>query len=188
MKHTSLIALGSVLIIGSVNVQAGDDWTWFAGMKDGYTAQPAVSLMFGMLDPDVDGADSDAITGIELSLNCPMLQPPTNRIRQQISYAKYDKNGVELTSIEANPHYVIETSPGLELGFGPGVGYVMAKSEGGALDDGAFALQLGASAHYTGMGPLFIGAEARYQMTTDFDGIDDNINNFRVALKVGYSF
>ncbi len=188
MKHKALMALGSALLITSASVQAGDDWRWFAGMKDGYTAQPAVSLMFGMLDPDADGADSDAIAGIELSLNCPMLQPPTNRIRQQISYTKYDKNGLELTSIEANPHYVIETSPGLELGFGPGFGYVMAKTDDGSLDDGALALQVGASAHYTGMGPLFIGAEARYQMTGDFDGVDDNINNFRVALKVGYSF
>ncbi len=188
MKHKSLMVLGSALVLASVNAQATDEWSWFAGMKDGYTAQPAVSLMFGMLDPDVDGVDSDAITGIEVSLNCPMLQPPTNRIRQQISYTRYDKDGVELTSIEANPHYVIETSPGLELGFGPGFGYVMAKTDNGTLDDGALALQLGVSAHYTGMGPLFIGAEARYQMTGDFDGIDDSIDNFRVALKVGYSF
>jgi len=185
MKSISLIASGSVLLLASVNAQAGDDWTWLAGHKEGYVAQPAVSLMVGVQDPDVNGVDSGSVTGIELSLNCPLLQPPTNRIRQQVSYAKFDNDGLELSSFELNPHYVVETSPGLELGFGPGLGYVTAKA--GGVDDSTWGAQLGVSAHYTAMGPLFLGAEARYQVTGDFDG-GDGADNFRMALKVGYSF
>ncbi len=186
MKRTLTTLAATSLLLAATGAQAADGWTFLAGTKEGYVAQPAVSVMFGMLDPDVDGADSDAITGIELSLNCPLLQPPTNRIRQQISYTSYDKDGLEIDSFELNPHYVIETSPGLELGFGPGIGYVSAKSAG--FDDSVFAFQLGASAHYTAMGPLFLGAEARYQMTGDLDGTNDGIDNFRFAVKVGYAF
>ena len=185
MRRIPLIAISSALAIVSANIQAEESWTWLAVTKDGYVAEPAISVMLGTLDPDVNGVDSDTITGIELSLNCPLVQPPSNRIRQQVSFVTYDNDGFEITSIELNPHYVIETSPGLELGFGPGLGYVMAESNG--LDDSALALQLGVSAHYTAMGPLFIGAEARMQVTDDFDG-GDGIDNLRVGVKVGYSF
>lgn len=185
MKRATLtLAAGALLIAG--NAQAAGQWTWLAGIKDGYSAQPTVSLMAGVMDPS--NMSSDTISGIELSLNCPLLQPPTNRIRQQLSYTKYDDNGVEIKSIEINPHYVVEVSPGLEIGAGPGLGFVMVDTATG--DDNVFGLQLGASLHYQANSPLFIGAEARYQITGEehFGAASkSDVDNYRVLLKVGYS-
>lgn len=182
------IALASAALLGAANVNAADELTWFAGWKDDYKAEPAVSVMLGQMDPG-DNMDSDTISGIEFSLNCPLVKPPNNRIRQQISYTTYDDQGVEITSIELNPHYVVEVSPGLEIGGGPGLGYVMV--DGAAGDGSVFGLQLGVSAHYTLQSPLFIGAEARYQITGEDDfgaATKSDVDNYRIALKVGYSF
>lgn len=188
MKKQNLVLAG-VILLAAGSAQAADEWNWFAGWQDGYTAEPAVSVMLGQMDPG-DNMDSGTISGIEFSLNCPLVQPPSNRIRQQVSFTSYDENGVEITSLEINPHYVVEVSPGLEIGGGPGLGYVMVDS--GAGDGSVLALQLGVSAHYTLQSPLFIGAEARYQVTGEDDfgggGPEDDVNNYRIALKVGYSF
>jgi len=188
MKKQNL-ALAGAILLATGSAQAADEWNWFAGLEDGYEAEPTVSVMLGQMDPG-DNMDSGTISGIEFSLNCPLVKPPSNRIRQQVSYTSYDENGVEITSIELNPHYVVEVSPGLEIGGGPGLGYVMVDS--GAGDGSVLALQLGVSAHYTTQSPLFIGAEARYQITGEDDfgggGAEDDVNNYRIALKVGYSF
>lgn len=167
-KVVLVSVLGSVMSMASVSAQA-ESWNLFAGTKAGYEPEAAVSLMLGNVSPENGG--SEGLVGIELSLNCPLLQPPTNRIRQQVSYSTID--GADF--LEINPHYVVEVAPGLEIGGGVGLGYVMTD----ASDDVAF--QVGASAHYFAMGPVFIGAEARLQ-TVDGD------NNTRVAVKLGYSF
>ncbi len=187
MKKRNLALTGAILLVTG-NAQAAGDWNFLAGTKDGFVAEPAISLMLGQMDPG-NNMDSDIITGIELSLNCPLLQPPSNRIRQQASYTTYDDNGVKITSLEINPHYVVEVAPGLEIGGGPGLGYVMV--DNGVADDAVFGLQLGVSAHYTLQSPLFIGAEARYQITGEDNfgaASKSDVNNYRIALKVGYSF
>ena len=185
MDKLILSASAATLLLASTGAQASG-WTWLAGAEEGYKAEPTVSLMLGQMEPD-DG-DGDSISGIELSLNCPLVQPPSNRIRQQFSITSFDDDVTEITSIELNPHYVVEVSPGLEVGGGPGLGYVMVETPGA--DEAVFGLQLGVSAHYHGSGPLFVGAEARYQFTTeaDFGAGDADVNNTRVAVKLGYSF
>lgn len=180
-----LLSAVSVALLLPLTAQASE-WTFLAGAKDGYVANPAVSLIAGNLDPDITGADSGTVTGIELSLNCPLLQPPTNRIRQQISYGVYDEDGLKISTIELNPHYIVKVAPGWEVGAGPGLGYVSVESDG--FDESAWALQLGASVHYTGMGPLFVGAEARYQVTDELGDTSEEADNTRLALKVGMSF
>lgn len=187
MNNRRSLALVPALLLAAGSAQAAGEWNFLAGKDKDFTAQPALSLMVGSLDPDISGASSDTFSGIELSLNCPLLQPPTNKIRQQISYGRYDDQGLRISSFELNPHYVFEVNPGLGIGVGPGLGYV--KAEAGSESEGMFALQLGASLHYTAMGPLFLGAEARYQATQgdDFAG-QKGADNFRIALKAGYSF
>jgi opacity protein-like surface antigen len=188
MKRSLAVALaGSMLMSAAAHAEG---WTFLAGMKPDYKAEPALSLIAGQMSPGTAGLKDGTITGIELSLNCPLLQPPTNRIRQQVSVTQYDESGTKITNIELNPHYVVEVSPGLELGGGPGLGYITTKTS--AQDPSFWGLSLGLSAHYTAMGPLFLGAEYRYQVTTkeDFGGSvgKDNLNNGRFDVKVGYSF
>ena len=178
MKKQNLVLVLGVSLLASQAAMAGE-WNFLAGTKDGYKAEPIVSLMAGNMDFDkTDGA----IMGVEVSLNCPLIQPPTNRIRQQASITSYDENGVAVTNLEINPHYVVEVADKLEIGAGPGFGYLAS--------DGADMLgfQLGASVHYTGL-PVFIGAEWRMQMTTAVDSdVDGDADNTRFAVKVGYAF
>lgn len=194
MRKSVLWGLGAAMLV-SQSVQA-EGWQFLAGKEPGYKAEPIISLMAGQMSPDDSDLDSGTIIGAELSLNCVLLQPPTNRLRQQISVTRYDEtiDGVDLTitNIELNPHYVVEVAPNVEVGGGPGLGFVMTSADfDGSKDPNYFAFQLGASVHYTGL-PVFLGAEWRYQMTTDEEfvsgGTKDDINNSRFAVKVGYAF
>lgn len=153
-----------------------------------YTFQPTIALMTGTLDQDIAGDDSDTVTGIELGINCPLLTTPNNRIRQRISVSSFDNDTVEIGSFELNPHYMIKVTEGLELGFGPGLGYVQA--ELGAEDDSTWAVQLGFSAEYR-RDMLFAGAEIRHQITGDVDlggGAETDLENTRVMFKIGVDF
>lgn len=181
-------ALASVLILASSTIQADDNWTWLAAGKDTYKAKPAISLLLGQIYPS-GNLENDTIGGLELSLNCALLQPPRNRIRQQFSYSHAEENGEKITTLEMNPHYLVKVTPDFEIGGGPGLGYVVVDNATG--DNGVFALQLGASMLYEGSSPLYLGAEMRYQFTAKDNfgaATKTDANNFRFAFKVGYSF
>lgn len=177
------------MLVSPVQTMADGGWRLLPDKKGGFKAEPSLSVMVGSLNPSVSGASSDTVVGFELSLNCPLLQPPSNKIRQQISLSTYSHKGLEITTIELNPHYVIETSSGVSVGLGPGIGYLQAET---ATDkEGMFALQVGASIHYTAMDFMFLGAEARYQWTQDHTFPTQSqrgADNFRFALKAGVNF
>jgi hypothetical protein len=161
-----------------------EGWSLMPVTDAGFKAEPTLAVMGGILNPEVTGADSDTAFGAELSFNCIALQPPSGKIRTQISWTRYDDSGLEINSVELNPHYVWKIGKNLEMGVGPGIGHVSGKA--GALDDSVWAMQAGASLHYRS-GNMFLGAEARYQFTEDDFGGND-LNNYRVMLKVGYNF
>lgn len=177
-----------VLIASLLSVAAGSShaagWSFFPVKQADFKAEPTLALMGGALNPSPSGLDTDRAFGAELSFNCIAVQPPEGKLRTQLSYTQYDDNGLKINSLEINPHYVWPVAHGLELGVGPGIGYVTGKA--GGQDENAWALQLGASLHYRS-GPLFLGAEVRYQATQDDFGGDD-LDNTRVMLKVGYNF
>lgn len=180
-KILTLAALPPLLFTGPLWAQ---DWSFPAAQDANYQAQPTLALLGGIQDPDVRGAGADSLMGIELSLNCPLIQPPKNRIRQQLSLSRYDDSGLELTSLEINPHYMMPLSEHLELGVGPGLGIVRA--EAGRDEETLYTAQAGASLQYR-VGALYLGAEARYQLTTEdsLGGRDRDVDNSRFLLKVG---
>ncbi len=187
MKKQTSFALLTTLLLSSGTALAQGPWNFLAGMDIDYVAEPTLALMIGNLNPDINGANNDTVSGVEFSLNCPLLQPPSNKIRQQISYTRYSDSGLKISSFELNPHYVIEMTPGVGVGFGPGIGYV--KAEVANQSESMLALQLGVSLHYNVMEKLFLGAEARYQATQNdnFAG-QKGADNFRGTIKVGYNF
>ena len=157
------IAIAVVAALGLTSQAASaKGWTVLAGLEDGYTPEPTVSVIGGVSKGNV------AIYGAEFSLNCPLLQPPTNKIRQQASYVYADGQN----NIQLNPHYVVEVSKNLWIGAGPALGVGFGNSTN-------FAAGLGASAHYE-MGPLFLGAESGYTYTTDSGA-------WRALAKVGFN-
>lgn len=184
MKKQICASLIGLAAVSASHTAAADGWEFPGFNASGYQAEPTVAFVGGVMDPDAGFADAGAVYGVELSLNCPLLQPPTNRIRQQASLTRYDEDGVEITSFEINPHYVMPMGENLEFGFGPGVGVMNV--DYGSDDNTLLGLQAGASMHYR-EGAFFAGAEARYQVTTEerFNGVKRGVDNARVLLKVG---
>lgn len=187
-KYPEVVA-GVLLGLGMWgSAQAAEGWRFLPVMQPGFQAKPTIAGTYGVLDPDVDGAGSGSAMGVELSFDCILLQTPGNRLRQQLSYTRYDEDGVEIRSLELNPHYVFDLGGGLQLGFGPGLGYVQADADTGE-DADMLALQAGGSVHYR-RGMLFLGLDARYQVTQaeDVGAGDDGADNFRALAKVGVNF
>lgn len=184
MKKQVCTSLIGLVVATAAQGVAAEGWKFPGFSSDDYQAQPSLALVGGAMDPDFGQVDSGALYGVELSLNCPLLQPPTNRIRQQLSLTRFDEDGVKITSLEINPHYVVAMGENLEIGFGPGFGVLDV--EAGPEDEMLLGAQVGASVHYR-RGALFFGGEARYQVTTEegFGGRDRGADNTRVLLKVG---
>lgn len=179
------LAAGFMLCAGQASAEG---WNWLPVTDADYRPEPVLSLIGGYFGPDAEGADSAQYLGVELMMNCIMLQPPTNRIRTHVSYMTYDEKDLEVYTVELSPHYMIEVAPKFELGAGPGLGYVNV--QGTAQDTGLFGLSVGASAAYYGFGKVFLGAEARYQITDDKDigGGEEGLDNWRAGIKVGVAF
>lgn len=144
----------------------------------------SLTLMGGRMDADYGGG-ADTVTGAEIAFNSLLIQPrKKHRIRQQISHLTYNRNGSRISSLEANPHYLIMVQPNLELGFGPGVALVDVGSRN---KERVIGLQLGASVHYRYQ-DLFIGAELRHQFTgsASVDGDSIDADNTRLLFKLGF--
>ena len=108
-------------------------------------------------------------------------------MRQQVSYFNYSDGDAEMHTVEINPHYVVDVKKDLWIGAGPGLGYVRAESANKSSN--MVAAQFGTSFHYN-MDKIFIGGEARYQITQSDDvgnGKDNGADNWRVVLKVGFN-
>ena len=184
-----IFAMSIAMLTGSIGSNAyAQGWSFLPVLKDDFVAAPALSATAGV--GSVRGT-SAAAYGVELAFNCVLLQPPSNLLRQHLSYMFYEEGGFSLHSAEINPHYTIEVAKGVSVGAGPGIGLVYIDADDRNTTLGA--AQLGASAYYTGIENMLIGLESRYQFTTtryyDRDNKRyDNANNWRAALSVGYRF
>ena len=144
----------------------------FPILESSYQPNLTASLVVG----NVTGTSSSslAVSGLELALDCPLYQPSSGNIRQQISYTTHSLDGFSVTMIELNPHWMNEVSKGLFLGFGPGLGLATTSS------NSYFEIGVGVSAAYE-LGAFQLGAEMRQMSAGDF-------NNSRSLIKAGYNF
>ena len=187
MKKTVSSLLVSVLIASfAAPAFAQKGWRLFAGTEEDFVFKPTASIMAGMLDSSKVG-DSGMAYGLEASFMCPLIQNPTNNMRQQISVVNFTDGDNSQLNVEANLHYRMPIVNNLKLGFGPGLGFV--RTDVRNVTSNMLGLQAGASLHYN-MDKLFVGAEARYQITQrDTVGRekDSGADNWRAMLKIGYN-
>lgn len=185
MKKIALIAL---LALG-VSSSYAKEMKFLPIINDSnYCFSPSVALLLGNAKYK-DATNSSTLYGVELSIACPALQLETQNIKQQISLVHYSKkNGFSSNTLEFNPHVMFDVADKFQVGVGPGFGLVFANTNNSSST--VLGLNLGASANYEISNLMFIGAEARYQWTTDanFGGSNVSLNNFRTLLKVGYHF
>jgi len=189
MKTLYKLAIVTFFAISGSNIYANDKgWEILPGTKDGFIFDHSIAVMAGPFQSTTQIGERTTGMGIELSMNCMIIQPPTNRIRQQVSYFMYEDGESEIQTTELNPHYLFEILPKLEIGAGPGVGYIRTRVDGKSAN--LLAAQFGGSLHYR-FKKLFLGAEARYQVTPKADvgdGKENGARNARATLKIGYNF
>ncbi|WP_019023904.1 MULTISPECIES: outer membrane beta-barrel protein [unclassified Thioalkalivibrio] len=150
--------------------------------------QPSLAVMAGSVSPDPSGTSSDWGYGIEFGHNCRLLQPTVGVLRHNLSVSRYSEDPLRMTSAELNSHWMFDATPNLQIGFGPGLGYVRAKL--GDETNGVWAAQVGASLKYNMDNRMFLGLEARHQFTESdrFRNGREDVDNFRVMAKVGMNF
>lgn len=180
IKTTTLTAF---ILAGMTGTALADELTVLPVARDGYVANPTLSLKGGVNSMGIADEISPQL-GVELAIDCPLLDVPVGQIRQQVSY-NYIRitDSARVHTVEANPHWMYPLTEAFWLGGGPGFGYTNVK----VLSFDAqhnLGLNLGASAHLN-LGKVFVGLESRYQW--GFFG-DLDADNFANTAKLGISF
>jgi len=186
----AIFAISGTLFSGTALAEEEKGWTVLPYQNDDFDPHFNVALATSIMATKVSGASSGAINGVVLSLNCPWFQPPMGTIRQVFNYNIYDEDNLKIKTFEMNPRYFIPVSPSVQVGFGPGVGYVTIAPKDSA-EAHVLSFQIGADLDYRNKN-LFAGISARYMMTQEdkFGGSTDesDVDNLAIQMRVGYNF
>ena len=187
MKTSRLASLFLItgLTLGATASQA-DGLRFFAGKEAGFKFEPTIALTGGVMNATAANDDANFVYGLDFNMNCGLIQTPTGVVRTKLSVNKFDKAGLELTTVELNPRWTIPVAKDLTFGVGPGIGWV--KADGGRNVD-MFAWQAGADLDYR-IGQLNLGLGARWQDTVNknLGGGREGADNWLVQAKVGIAF
>jgi len=186
MKKTVLLSiLTSTLIMAGGDIDPVEPMIETPAVEEASSGIPmGIALLGGVLKGDGDNTDWNPLYGVELSFEC-LLSDST---RSQLQYTHYDEDGIKMQQLSVNPHYIFNRGDTVEFGAGPHIG--VTKVEIANEDDTIFTYGVGASLRANVTNHFFVGAEARYEWTTDaeFNGVEDDFNNAKVFAKIGYSF
>lgn len=189
MKKTLLLsALASTLIFAGGDIDPLEPVVQTPTFSQTDNSTGGIPMSFTLLGGIMKGEGSDTdwkgFYGAELAFEC-LLSDST---RSQLQLTNFDHDGVQMIQLSANPHYIFNRGDTVEFGAGPHIG--VARVEIGNEDDTVFTYGVGASLRSDITENFFVGAEARYEWTTDatFGGVDDDLNNAKVFAKLGYSF
>ena len=184
MSALRITVLGVALGCTAAPALAGD-WRLFPIADKDYRPDFTVSLVGGVMDPV--RVSQDSYVGVELAMNCGLLQTPSGVVRTKVSYGRFDKDGTELRIFEVNPRWTTPLTERLSAGFGPGIGYVRAEVNG--RDTDLFAWQLGADLNYR-LGRVNLGLGARWQDTVNKTVAPgrEGAENWLVQAKAGINF
>jgi hypothetical protein len=183
--RTQSAFIGLCFALAAAPALAGGEWKAMPVGDPAYKADVTASALLGSMDPEHVGSDS--FVGAEVAFNCILLEPPAGFIRSKISVGRFSSDGLKLTSYEINPRWMFDIDKDLSVGFGPGIGYVDAKTAGNST--GMWAGQLGADLDYR-MGAINLGLAARWQGTANrtlaagVKGADNTL----IEAKIGYNF
>jgi hypothetical protein len=184
MKTTRTLLIAAAVAAASTPALAGD-WKFMPILDKGYAPNFVASVTGGIMDPQ--HAKSGDAWGLELAMNCGLLQTPTGVVRTKLSVNKFDKAGLDLTTVELNPRWTIPVAKDLTFGVGPGIGWV--KADSGSRTTDLFAWQVGADLDYR-IGQLNLGLGARWQDTVNktVSAGREGADNWLVQAKVGVAF
>lgn len=179
-----LVTVAGSLLASSA---AADMFTTMPSKDPNWQPEFTLAITGGQFDPKPSGADTESSTGIQLSLNCPILKPSSGVIRQQFNYTMVNGSNYDVSSLEANPRWYT-VNGNLRLGAGPGFGYMSVNPKGSS-SESTVTLQLGASMEYR-LESITLGAGYRYMYTLDQDmfGSGDGMDNNLAEVSLGFNF
>ena len=102
------LAIALSLLLGLLAVSSSafaGDWKLLPVRDADFKPEVTVSAVAGSLDPQQGGAGTYG--GIELALNCLLLQPPSGVMRTHISLGQFDHDGLKLSDFEINPRWTV---------------------------------------------------------------------------------
>ncbi|MBI3139821.1 MAG: hypothetical protein HYZ15_14680 [Sphingobacteriales bacterium] len=131
------------------------------------------------------------VYGLEIGVECPLIQTKRSHIRQQFSLIRLEDKMYKSLAAEINPQYKIVAGQIFEIGVGPSLGVLFTKAveEKRAL----FSYGLGASVMCQ-FRKFSFGIESRYACTkkASFKDLEKEstksvyLNNLRNIVKIGY--
>jgi hypothetical protein len=132
-KTFRLLSSCAALAAAAVTLPAlAQGWQILPIVNDpGYKAEVSLAVTGNLVQPDQGGSLN--AWGLDLNMNCGLIQSPDKRIRTHVNFTRSNKNGVQGTGFELSPRYTapVLNAPGLSLGFGPSIGVFRAEADSG---------------------------------------------------------
>ena len=197
MKRLLLVSLVVFFIILSTTAFAAEK----ASLGAGNVALKLDYISF----TESEFEDAEIDTGYYIGLEAYGEVSPNLYLGAEVGYANPDGNieweGINVDTeatfvpIEVNLKYAFKAAPNFVIDVGAGVSYSFAEFEEKpsahfapfSEDDWLFGGQFFVDLNYT-INQFFIGVNAKYQLTEDFQDFDFNYNNWRIGGQVGLMF
>lgn len=161
-----------------------EGWQWLPLFNDpAFKPDFSLAITGARVMPRV-GPDANA-WGLDLNMNCGLLQTPDRRLRTHLNYSHVDKDGVKVDGYELSPRYTVPVAgvAGLSLGAGPSLG--LFKVDAGAISRTLSGLGVAAGLNYR-MGALYTGVDLRWHATAARSGVD--LDPLTLSAKIGINF
>lgn len=170
------------LALGATASQA-DGLKFFPGLQSGFKHEPSVALTAGVMSAPATNDDSMFVYGLDINMNCGLIQTSDNRIRTHIQINHTDQSGMKSTSFELSPRYTVPLGSGFSVGAGPVLGVVLA--DNGRNEKSLFGYGAVVGANYR-KGMYYSGLDLRYLNTSESAGL--GFENWALIAKVGINF
>lgn len=176
---TTALSLGT-LLAGAAQAQS---WQFLPMLNDpAFKLEPTIALTGSRVMPS-QGGDANA-WGVDINVNCGLVQSPDRRIRTHINLTRSDETGIKTTGFELSPRYTMPLPvAGLSLGVGPSLAAFKVESAGTSQT----LTGIGAAADLNfRSGSFYAGADLRAHATGEKSGVDTD--PVTLGVKVGFSF
>lgn len=174
------------LALSTLSLSAMAEGWRFAPMftDPAFKLEPTIAATIGATKPQSDS--SATVYGLEMNVNCGLIQSPDNRIRTHISLSRANEGNYDATIFELSPRYTVPLGGGFSVGVGPSLGAVRVDpAAAGVSTETLFAYGVAAGVNYRS-GAFYAGLDIGARRTNDKNGID--YDGRLATLKVGFNF
>lgn len=162
-----------------------EGWKFAPLLTDpGFKLEPTIAATVNSTKPQASG--SATFYGLEMNVNCGLIQSPDNRIRTHISLNRANEGNYDATIFELSPRYTMPLWEGFSIGVGPSLGAVRVDpAAAGVSAETLFAYGVVAGLNYR-RGAFYAGLDLGARRTNDKNGID--YDGRLATLKAGFNF